>query len=117
MSPFGTFFIPPSLPLLGDVFYGWSLSKCSNHEEDCANFCGHLRKAELYLNVTDVAVVLRTAPPKFWCSEKRAEREIVNLSKSVPHVCKLNDSSAFHFFQPGHEVAASFQCSGKLLAK
>ena len=24
------------------------LSKCQNHEDDCANFCGFLRKAELY---------------------------------------------------------------------
>ena len=23
-------------------------SKCQNHEEDCTNFCGLLRKAELY---------------------------------------------------------------------
>ena len=25
----------------------WPLSECPNNEEDCANFCGLLRKAEL----------------------------------------------------------------------
>ena len=27
----------------------WTFSKRPNHEEDCANFCGLLRKAELYV--------------------------------------------------------------------
>ena len=25
-----------------------TVSKCQNHEEDCTNFCGLVRKAELY---------------------------------------------------------------------
>ena len=29
--------------------FGRLLSKCPNHEKDCANFCGLLRKAELYV--------------------------------------------------------------------
>ena len=34
------------------VLWFWRLlSKCQNHEAECANFCGLLRKAELYLYV------------------------------------------------------------------
>ena len=32
-------------------WFGRLLSKCPNHEEDCASFCGPLRKAKLYLKV------------------------------------------------------------------
>ena len=28
----------------------WPLSKCQNHKEDAANFCGLLKEAELYLS-------------------------------------------------------------------
>ena len=33
------------------------LSKCQNHEEDYANFCGLLRKAELYPDRVDLEVI------------------------------------------------------------
>ena len=31
-----------------DVVYGWPLSKCPKHEEDCANFCVLLRTRSLF---------------------------------------------------------------------
>ena len=31
-------------------YFGCLLSKCSKHEEDCANFCVLLRKFELYVS-------------------------------------------------------------------
>ena len=33
------------------------LSKCQNHKTDCANFCGLLRKAELYIHVCNYLVI------------------------------------------------------------
>ena len=33
------------------VVVEWPLIKCQNDEEECANFCGLLRKAELYISI------------------------------------------------------------------
>ena len=42
----------PSPPTSAYVIYEWSLSKCTKHEEDCANFCVLLRMSELYLVIS-----------------------------------------------------------------
>ena len=53
------------------------LSICQNHREDCANFCGLLRKAELYityfgfitLNHRNAMLYWRSINVKFGCSD------------------------------------------------
>ena len=38
------------------------LSKCQNHEDDCANFCGLLRKAELYVDSAQESILAPLEP-------------------------------------------------------
>ena len=40
------------------------LSKCQNHEDDCANFCGLLRKAELYVDSAQESILAPLEPKK-----------------------------------------------------
>ena len=57
------------------------LSKCQNHEEDCANFCGLLRKAELEVCELDMYIF----EPIFVYY-----LGLVKLENSVPTLLKTN---------------------------
>ena len=49
------------------------LSKCQNHEADPANFCGLLRKAELYPFTSSFQSILRTCLPAVFRQKETIE--------------------------------------------